>query len=269
MTKERTPAWRLLFLLLSVFATFALLLAAACGGDDDDDGGDDGGATATDDSGDDGGGDDGDDGGATATDDSGDDGGDDGGDAISELEDLAGAGDDAEGVITYTFTSEGSEPGTWTVYTQGDNSRIDFGDDEGAFISITTPEASYTCTESAGEGFCYEGEGGIGSNPFEGLFTAYGSSDSVFQYLELFTDADVDSSSEELAGVDANCYTASGDFTGDAGTIKWCFADNGLLLLSSYELDSGTFEMRATEFSEDVPDDAFEPPYDVTEIPGA
>jgi hypothetical protein len=268
MTLERMPAWRLLFLVLSTLAMAALLLAAACGGDDDDDD-DDGGATATEDSGDDTGDDSGDDGGATETDDSGDGGDDDGGDAISELEDLAGAGENASGVITYTISSEGTDSSTWTVYTEGDNSRIDFGDDSGAFISITTPEATYTCTEGGGDGVCYAGEGGIGSNPFEGLFTAYGSSDSVFQYLELFTDADVESSSEELAGVDANCYTASGDFTGDAGTIKWCFAENGLLLLSSYDLDSGAFEMRATEFSEDVPDDAFEPPYDVTEIPGA
>lgn len=256
---------RWLLVLLALTAALFLVVASACGGDDDDDdGGDDGGATATEST-------DGDDSGDDAGDETPTDGGDDDddGDAagiLEDIEDLAGSGENAAGVVTYEIATAGVSGGEWTIYTEGDNSRVDFVTDDGGFITITTPEASYTCTEGDGDGICYAGEGGLGSNPFAGLFTQYGSSEAVFSYLELFADVDVDSSSEEIAGLDANCYTASGDLAGDAGTIKWCFSDNGLLLLSQYDLESGGFEMRATAFSEDVPSDAFEPPFDVLDI---
>jgi hypothetical protein len=243
-----------------MLATLSLVLAACGGSDDDEDDGDGGGdeiATETTDAGDDG--------------DDGNDEGDDEGsaeDSRAALEKLAGAGEGAAAVATYTITSEGTES-TWKIYSEGENSRAEFGSgDEGTVIVITTPEATYTCTESAGEGFCFEGEGQSGTNPFAGLFTQYGSYESIDNYLGLYGDGDVEESSEEIAGVDAQCYTATGDFTGDAGAVKWCFAENGVLLLSSYELDSGTFEMRATDFSDSVPDGSFEPPYDITEIPG-
>ena len=47
MTDRRSPAWRLLFLLISTLALGALVLAAACGDDDDGGGDDDDGATPT------------------------------------------------------------------------------------------------------------------------------------------------------------------------------------------------------------------------------
>lgn len=256
-----------LFLLLAALAGLAMLFAACGGGDDDNDsGGDDTTATATaTDSGDDGGDDGGDEETPTDGGDNGDDGGDD--DVLAEIENLAGEYENVTGTVTYSFSTDGSES-TWTIYSEGDKSRTDFLSEDGGFISITTPEASYTCTESAGEGFCFAGDGGVGTNPFAGLFGQYGSSDAILAYAELFSDIEIDTSSEEIAGVDASCYSASGDFGTDSGSLKWCFADNGLLLLSSYQFESGTVEMQATEFSHSVPDDAFEPPYDVTEIPG-
>jgi hypothetical protein len=257
MINETKRTW--FALLLTIVAALSLLVAA-CGGDDDDGGSDTGGngdnaeptATETTDAGDDGGGDDG----------SGDS------DGRSALEKLAASGEQAAGVVTYTIVTEGQPDSTWKVYSDGDKSRFEVVSSDGTFISITTPDASYTCTESGGEGMCFAGEGGIGSNPFAGLFDSYGSLESVANSLDLYGDSNTDSSSESIAGVDAQCYSISGNLTGDAGTIKWCFSENGMLLLSSYDLDTGDFEMRATEFSEDVSDGDFEPPYDLTEIPG-
>lgn len=257
---ETTGKSRWLILLLAMIAALTLVLAACGGDDDDDDSGDDGGeptATESTDGGDDDSGDD----------DSGDDDAS-GGDGRSALEELAASGEDATGVVTYTIVTEGQPDSSWKVYSAGDKSRFDVISDDGNIISITTPEASYSCTESGGEGVCFEGEGDTGSNPFAGLFTAYGSIDAVDNYLGLYGDSNVDTSTEEIAGVDAECYAISGDLTGDEGTIKWCFSENGLLLLSSYDLDSGDFEMKATDFSQDVSDSDFEPPYDVTDIPG-
>jgi hypothetical protein len=261
MNERRWPLWRMVFLMISALALGALILAAACGGDDDDDdgGGDDGNTSTATASSENGGEETGQptDGGSEPTD------GD--GDVLSDIEDFASEYENATGAVTYTLSGdELGDSGTWTIYAEGDNSRVDFEVTDGSFISITTPDATYTCTESGGSGFCFEGAGGIGENPFGGLFTAFASYDAVINYLDLFTDVDADSSSEEIAGVDANCYTLDGDFTGDEGTIKWCWSDSGLLLLASYDLDSGLFEMRATEYSEDVPGDAFDPPYDVT-----
>ncbi|HUF52806.1 MAG TPA: hypothetical protein VMR52_03400 [Dehalococcoidia bacterium] len=264
-TEQRSPMWRILFLVISAIALSALVLAAACGGDDDDDDSDDdASATATRTA--DGGDDDDDDDEPTDAPDGGDDDDDDdnGDDPFAEIEDLAGEYEGADGVVTYTFTSDEDDGGgTWTIYTQDDSSRVEFGDESGTFISITTPTASYTCTESDdGEGFCYEAEGGVGANPF----ASFASSEAIFSYLEVFTDVEAENSTENLAGVDAECWTLAGDFETDLGTIKWCFAPNGLLLLAQYDLDSGAFEMRATEFSEDVPSGIFEPPYEVTTL---
>jgi hypothetical protein len=268
MTGRRTPAWRLLFLLLTAFAMIALLLAAACGGDDDDDdSGDDNGPTATDQAGDDdddGGGDE-----PTETDqgDGGDDddGGDDGDDPLADLEELTGEYESVDGTISYAVTTDGEES-TWVIYQEGDNSRIDFGEGEDAFISITTPEASYTCFGTGDGASCIEGEGGVGTNPFAGLFTSFASAEAIEAYAALFADIDVETSNEEIAGVDGSCFSASGDFEGDAGTVKWCFSDDGVLLLALYDFESGSTEMRVTDYSGDVADGVFEPPYEVTDF---
>jgi hypothetical protein len=256
--ERRSPLWRALFLALSAFALGALVLAAACGGDDDDD--DDDGdsssptATRTSDSTD---GDDDDDGG-----DDDDDSGDD--DPFADLEGFTGDLESVDWFVAYTVTTDGEES-TWRIYSKGENSRYEFGDDEGSFISIVTPQASYTCSESAGEGFCFEGEGGVGGgNPFAGIFTAFASAEALQAYAGAFAGVEIDTSSENIAGVNASCFSASGDFDTDSGSIKWCFSDSGLLLLALYDFDSGVTEMRATEFRDNVPDDVFEPPYELT-----
>jgi hypothetical protein len=135
-------------------------------------------------------------------------------------------------------------------------------------IYITTPAATYTCTQAGGEGTCFASAGGIGGNPFAGLIASFASYEAISGYLGAFGDTDVETSTENIAGTDASCFEASGDFVDDEGTIKWCFAESGLLLLSSYDLADSPFEMRATDFSDDVPDDAFAPPYEVTELGG-
>ena len=258
-TKNR-PLW---WIILTLGAAILLTLAVACGDDDDDSTGDDddGSPVATTPAA----GDDDDDDDAPSDDDD-DDGGDD--DDVSgllgELEDFAGDYEGATGVVTYDFISEG-ETLSWTIYSDGTNSRVDVDSADGGFITITTPTESYFCSASGGTGFCFPGGEGSGdTNPYLGLFTGFASSAAIFTYLDAFSDVDVSESSENIAGVDANCYQASGDLVGDSGTLKWCFSDSGLLLLAQYDLESGDFEMRATSFSDNVPGDAFEPPYEVT-----
>jgi hypothetical protein len=253
----------LVWMTVVAFLISILAIAAACSDDDDGDDGDDdsGSPTATQPADGNGGDDDGDDGGD-------DSGNGDGGDTLQDLSDLAANYEGATGVATFTFTTDGEEA-SWTYYFDGDSSRVDIEADDGAFISISTPDASYLCTESDGEGLCFSGDGsGAFTNPFLPLFDQYASSDAIFTYLDLFTDVDVEKSSEDIAGVDTDCFTASGDFGSESGTIKWCFSETGVLLLSQYDLDGSSFEMRATDFSSEVPGDAFEPPYQVTSFGG-
>ena len=121
------PGW--LFILLAMLAATTLVLAACGGDDDDDDDSEDGSPTAE----------------ATAendddedTDDSEptDDDDEDDDDPFAELEEITDEYEQVDGSVTYTVTTDGEES-TWTVYTEGDI-RIDFGDEEGAFVSITT-----------------------------------------------------------------------------------------------------------------------------------
>jgi hypothetical protein len=252
-----------LFVLLSLLAALVLAVGVACGGDDDDDGNGEE-PTATEGNGDNG---------DEETPDEGDgdeetpSDGDGTEDILGEIEDAASEYENATGVVTYTFSDDTGDAGTWTVYTEGQNSRVDYDAGDGdPYISITTPEATYTCFGAGDEALCYEGEGGVGSNPFAGLFSSFASSEAIFGYLDAFGGAEIDTSSQDIAGIDANCYSASGDFTGEAGTVTWCFSDSGLLLLALYDFDTGGYEMRATEYSDTVPDDAFEPPYDVSTL---
>lgn len=272
MTLTSNRGW--LFLLLAALATFALLFSA-CGGDDDDD--DDSNeptasADAGDDDGDDGDDDTGDDEETPADGDDDDGGDDDGDDPFGDLEDLAGDYESATGKVTYESTDEDGVTSTMTIYTdaEGNRSRFDSFSEDGGFISITTPDVSYTCSESAGEGFCIEGEGselgGIG------LFGIFSSPETLAAYVNALdiSGVDVETSSEEIAGTDANCFEWSGEVEGDEGSGKVCFSDSGLMLLGEFNssTEGSSTTMRATDFSNEVSDSDFEPPYEVTEIPG-
>jgi hypothetical protein len=47
-----------------------------------------------------------------------------------------------------------------------------------------------------------------------------------------------------------------------------CFAESGVMLYEEITSDSGTIKVEANEYSEDVSSSDFEPPDDVTELPG-
>ena len=79
---------------------------------------------------------------------------------------------------------------------------------------------------------------------------------------------DVNQSDENIAGGDATCFSWDEDVSNDITKGKMCFNDAGqLVLLESEEADGSKSSMRATEYSEDVSDSDFEPPYDVTDLP--
>jgi hypothetical protein len=252
---------RWLLALLSIMLVSAMLLVAACGGgndDDEDDGGDgdgDGAPTATETA----------DNGDEATPDS-DDGGGDEDDAASNLRALAEDYEDFRGVIKYETTGFDGAFSSMTIYKGENASRVDYEGEDGTGTIITTSDAFYLC----GEGACIKYPTGDASLDPTAALTGFLSASSISeQYSDIPDGIDVEESDEEIAGVNATCYTYSGDIdeteSGDeTGAI--CVSESGLLLRLEFSgAGGGAFE--ATEASDDVSDADFEPPFPVTELP--
>ena len=244
-------------------AALFLVVASACGGDDDDDDGGDNEATATKSA------DGGDDAGEeTPSDDGGDDGGDDSSDAAGQLAALAGEYEKFEGYVKYEARDFGGDAGfsSMAIYQKGDSSRIDIESADGNVILINTPDATYMCTANQCSKFPVGEDTGGFADAFAGLIDP---STIESEFGDLGDDVEIDVSSEEIAGVDATCFSASGDLDEDtpgdeAGEV--CFTEGGLLLRITFDSagESGTLE--ATEADNEVPDDAFEPPFEVIDL---
>src|SRR3990172_10583611 len=254
---------RWLLMLLALTAALFLVVASACGGDDDDDdGGDDGGATATEPT--DGGDDNGDDSG----DDSGDDGGDDSGDdedIFSQLDELTNELDSVTGKISYDITDSDGTVSSMTFYAKSPNSRFDSSDGTTTSIIIYTPDTTYICdseTES-----CLATPGSGEDTGALGIFGAFLSPEIITAYVAIADAAgvDVNKSDESINGIDATCFSWDDDTSADVGKGKFCFNDAGVMVYQETVDDSGTSKLEATDYSSDVSDSDFEPPYPVTD----
>jgi hypothetical protein len=185
--------------------------------------------------------------------------------------DLARAFGDAEFKATYQLSGtdpSGAFEGTMVWYKKGDNLRIDFESEvEGEQISATIisgPDQSYLCTEIPGMGeggSCFASSDSTGEGP-----------EAIVSDLEsALTDPSVEvvsTSSRQIAGEDADCFTIrSPEFQGDA---EFCLSQDGVPLYGKGTDPDGTeSSLEATDFSHDVSDSDFEPPYPVIEgIPG-
>lgn len=223
---SRSRAWWLLALFAAVGVLF-LVAAAACGGDDDGDNGSGNEPTA---------------------DSAGDDGGDDGGDDLSAL---TGDYEEFEGYVRYTARDFPADEvlNSMAIYQEGDKSRADIDSGGGLVTIIDTPEVSYVCSENK----CVKGPaGGTGAG---GLFTSFIDPATI---EERFGDADYDVSEDEIAGIEATCFKAGGN--------EVCFAEGGLLLRITFAATNGGGTLEAVEANTEIPDDAFEPPFDVIDL---
>jgi hypothetical protein len=157
--------------------------------------------------------------------------------------------------------------GTMTWYKKGDSLRIDIeGEVEGEQMSasiITRPDQAYFCMQipEMVEGCsCFSAPGAPGE----------GVGEIISGLEEALTDPEVDvvsTSSRRVAGQDADCFTVrSPEFEGD-GEI--CLTEEGIPLSFKGTTEGVKTSIEATDFSRDVSDDDFEPPYPVSEgFPG-
>ncbi|MCH8201038.1 MAG: hypothetical protein IIB85_03865, partial [Chloroflexi bacterium] len=118
MTDRRSPAWRLLILMIGAIALLGLVAAAACGDDDDGNG----------------------DPAATTDDGNGDGGGD--GDLLADLAAFGGDYDSFTGKVTYDLTDfAGGDSGitSMSIYQKDGSSRYDISSEDGDITFISTP----------------------------------------------------------------------------------------------------------------------------------
>ena len=254
MTDRRSPAWRLLILMIGAIALLGLL-AAACG--DDDDGNGDPAATT-------------DDGNGNGDGDGDDDGDGDGdGDLLADLAAFGGDYDSFTGKVTYDTSNFGDDSGvsSMSIYQKNGSSRYDISSEDGDIIFISTPEATYLCTEGQCLKYAADDDtAGASVDAFAGIFSA----DAITEGIGDIPDGvDVNVTSETIAGVDATCFKYSGDLDPDqAGdeSGEFCFSDGGLLLRLAFQGADESISFEATSASEDVSDSDFDPPYDVTDL---
>lgn len=252
MTNRRSPTWRLLMLMIGAIALLGLVAAAACG--DDDDGGGNGDPTATQANGD------GD----------GDDDSDSDGDSLADLAAFGSGYDSFTGKVTYEivdFIGGDSGIASMSIYQKDGSSRFDISSTDGEIIFISTPDATYLCTEGQCLKYAADDEtAGAGVDALAGIFSA----DAITEGIGDIPDGvDIDVTSEKIAGIDATCFSATGDLDPDqAGdeSSEFCFSDGGLMLRLKFEGADGSGSFEATSASEDVPDSDFDPPFDVLDL---
>lgn len=278
---------RFSYLTLTVVCSL-LLLVAACGDDDDDSEQD----TPTEEEtqeedstpagdGDDGDGADGDDNADDeATVEEEDDGGDedDGGSdedierqLPGDIEELLGSLDTVRVEYDLSVTIEGEEDldGTATLTADGGSFRLDFASEDATGSVIVTEEASYFCAEGFesddedAEGACFEFPGGQDLDesgvPFFDLFAdVLAGGDEAGVSIE-------DAEDQEIVGEEADCFTLLQEEI-DGEALVCLSADNAVPLLIEGAAEGEEFRLEATDISDDVGDEDFEPPYPITEI---
>lgn len=160
--------------------------------------------------------------------------------------------------IRSSITNEGTGEGT--LYLDPPRYRTDFGG--GDLRVLTTPEGSYTCMALEGDGYCLSNEAQDGDIAFGEALSL--DPRGIAALAEEFEGAEVEVTGARIADREATCFTAS-NLSEEADKTSLCFDVGGALLLWSEQSDDTTFEIRATQISDEVSDADFELPYEIRE----
>jgi hypothetical protein len=214
-------------------------------------------------------------------------------DLRQELEEMSAAWAGNSAKVTYDFTSSTrfniTETGSITVYWGPHDWRMDISgfsisqplgeEDCDCHLSrseleettlIVTADNTLRCTAPAdGAGQCLSVDTPTletVSLPFlEELIKPEALSKAI---AEAVGDADIDHSTQQIAGEEAICFSVGGSAQEQSGKTEWCFAEDGILLrfaaAGPADVEAGAFRLEATEISRDVSDADFEPPFPVT-----
>jgi hypothetical protein len=165
--------------------------------------------------------------------------------------------------VKSTGGTQGDFAGTMIMYKKGDLLREDFESTSGGQTTtatyITTPDKSYVCspgTQAGESDTCYSAP----TQPGEGAGQIVADLETLLNGASLQV---VSTSSRNIAGEDANCYTIrSSDLEGDADI---CLSKEAVPLYTKSTAQGSESTLEATAFSRDVSDSDFQPPYPVTD----
>jgi hypothetical protein len=165
--------------------------------------------------------------------------------------------------VTYQITGEPAAEGTMIWYKKGENLRMDMGGQvqgqQETDILIVRPDITYYCSDMGQGGSCYSTQTQAGQ----------GVEEMVSELEKTLTDPSVEivsTSSRAIVGQDADCYTIRAPDS--EGESQVCLSDEGVPLFTQETVSGQQMTMEATDFSRDVSDSDFEPPYPVGgEIP--
>lgn len=155
--------------------------------------------------------------------------------------------------------------GAVTFYVQPGRFRYDINLDEAgvsmAATLIITQSAAFLCSSAEGvplcmkfpadEGFQQVVSAGAGALLLSDVLEPFGASYTVET-----------AGTRQLLGIQASCFLLKSA----AANGQICLNEDGIPLLIEVQEPDGTARMEATQLSASVPDDAFEPPYQVIEI---
>lgn len=191
----------------------------------------------------------------------------DGGGGGGEIESLASEFEGTDARVAYALTSEaeeGSQDGTVELFWRPSESewRMDLTfEEQGSTTMISTAEETIVCDPN--QESCFRVPAQQAQIPLPFLGDALRSPEDFGETLgQQFSGTAFDRSSRTIAGRDASCFSS----TNEEGDFEICFGDDGLLLGWSFDGEGGSSTLEATEVG-DVPDDAFDPPYEVQELP--
>lgn len=150
-------------------------------------------------------------------------------DAAALLDELISGYPMVEGAITYTVTGFELELTSIRVVDKGNSSRTEYTDSTGMAIVIrTAAHDDYYCWVS--DGTCQHYADVPQVADLSSVVRGFLSSGLTFATASVGSGSDIDTSSEEIAGVDATCFsytyeTQEGDWPGEG-----CFSEDGLLV---------------------------------------
>ena len=166
-------------------------------------------------------------------------------DDVAELLADAAAAIDATYSVTYAV-----EGGTVVVTQRPPDRRVETTSSDGTVdVVLTVDGSTRACTDPPGDDEDVRCDD-LGRSPATGVFDA----DSVASFTSALVGSadtfELRVTDEPLAGTDARCLVT------EPPSARLCIADTGAVLL--VEREAGT--LRATAYTTDVADDAFEPP---------
>lgn len=184
------------------------------------------------------------------------------------VEGLASEFENTDARVAYTLTSEAegeSQDGEFELFWRGSEGRwrMDFTfEGQGSTTMISTGEGAIVCDHN--QKSCFSVPSAQQAQvPLPFLGEALRAPERFGETLsQNFAGTDFDESSRTIAGRDASCFSSNTE----EGDFEICFSDDGLLLAWSFDSAQGSSTLEATEVG-DVPDGAFDPPYEVQDLP--